>query len=304
MSSFSRRSILAGLAVLPVFHAAFGEVAALKIVYPYPAGGSGDAVARVIADYLQKSLRRPVVVENKTGASGRIGVQFVKDAAPDGRTLLFVPSGPMTFVPHLIADLGYDPFADFVPISKVASTEIALAVSGQVPVRSLRDLAAWLASNPDKATYATPGAGSSAHFVGVEFGRAFGLQLRHLAYRGAPAAFPDVLSGRVPVLCALTGEMLAQHKAGGIVILAVAGAKRSPFLPDVPTFRENGFDIEALNDLGFYAPARTPPEIVSRFETEILAAARNPDVKEKILSQGLYPTASTAVELARAQRDQ
>src|SRR5689334_23180625 len=153
MSSYSRRSVLGGLAALPFLRPAIGETATLKIVYPYPAGGSGDAVARVIADHLQKSLGRPVIVENKTGASGRIGVQFVKDAAPDGNTLLFVPSGPMTFVPHLIADLGYDPFADFVPVCEVASTEIALAVSGQLQVRSLRELATWLASNPDKAAY-------------------------------------------------------------------------------------------------------------------------------------------------------
>jgi tripartite-type tricarboxylate transporter receptor subunit TctC len=296
--------VLAGLATLPASRASFGEGTALKIVYPYPAGGSGDAVARVIADYLQKSLNRPVVVENKTGASGRIGVHFVKDAAPDGSTLLFVPSGPMTFVPHLIADLGYDPVADFVPISEVATTEISLAVSGQLQVRSLRELAAWLASNPDKAAYATPGAGSSAHFVGAEFGRASGLPLRHVVYRGAPTAFPDVLSNRVPILCALTGEMLAQHKSGGVVVLAVAGLKRSPFLPDVPTFTESGMDIQAPNDLGFYAPARTPREIVSRLETEILAVAQSQSVKEKILSQGLYPMASSAAELARSQRAQ
>jgi len=304
MPSLSRRTVLAGLAASPLSRAAFGESAALKIVYPYPAGGSGDAVARVIADHLQKSRGRPVIVENKTGASGRIGVQFVKDAAPDGNTLLFVPSGPMTFVPHLIADLGYDPVADFVPVAEVATTEISLAVSGQLQVSSLRELANWLMRNPDKASYATPGAGSSAHFVGAEFGRASGLALRHVAYRGAPAAFPDVLSNRVPILCALTGEMLAQHKSGGVVILAVAGSKRSPFLPDVPTFTESGMGIQAPNDLGFFAPARTPSEIVSRFETEILAAARSEAVKEKILSQGLYPVASTAAELARSQRAQ
>src|SRR5262249_43814377 len=124
MTRLSRRSVLAGLGTLLFTCSAFGQEQALKIVYPYPAGGSGDAVARVIADHLKKSLNRPVVVENKTGAGGRIGAQFVKDAAPDGNTLLFVPSGPMTFLPHLVADLGYDPFADFVPISEVATTEI------------------------------------------------------------------------------------------------------------------------------------------------------------------------------------
>jgi tripartite-type tricarboxylate transporter receptor subunit TctC len=304
MTSLSRRSLLAGLAALSLSRPARAQATPLKIVYPYPAGGSGDAVARVIADELHQSLSRPVVVENKTGAGGRIGVQSVKDAAPDGNTLLFVTSGPMTFAPHLAADLGYDPFADFVPISEIATTEIALAVSGQLPVRSLRELAGWLAGNADKAAYATPGAGTSAHFVGTEFSRAFGLSMRHVAYRGAPAALPDVIANRVPILLALTGEMLAQHKTGGIVVLATAGSTRSPFLPDVPTFKESGIDVEALNSLGFYAPARTPAEIVKRYETEILTAARLPAVRDRILSQGLYPTASTAAELARSQRVQ
>ena len=304
MTRLSRRYVLAGLGAASLCRPALAQGIALKIVYPYPAGGSGDAVARVIADHLQKSLNRPVVVENRTGAGGRIGVQSVKDAAADGNTLLFTTSGPMTFVPHLIADPGYDPFADFAPIAEVATTEVALAVNAQLEARSLRQLAAWLAGNPDRATYATPGVGTSAHFVGAEFGRAFGVGLRHVAYRGAPAAFPDVLSNRVPILVALTGEMLAQHKSGGVVVLATAGASRSPFLPDVPTFRESGVDVEALNGLGFYAPARTAPETVKRFEAEILAAARIPAVKERILSQGLYPAASNATELARSQRAQ
>ena len=218
-------------------------------------------------------------MENKTGASGRIGVQFVKDAAPDGNTLFFVPSGPMTLY-RMIANLGYHPVVDFVPVSEVATTEIALAVSGQLNVHSLRELATWLASNPDKATYATPGAGSSAHFVGAEFGRASGLPLRHVAYRGAPAAFPDVLSNRVPILCALTGEMLAQHKSGGVVILAVASSKRSPFLPDVPTFKESDMDILAPNYLILRASAHFV-RIVGQFEAEILAAMQDPAVKDK-----------------------
>jgi tripartite-type tricarboxylate transporter receptor subunit TctC len=304
MNALSRRFVLAGLAALPLAHSAFAQEPALKIVYPYPAGGSGDAIARMIADHLQKSLNRPVVVENKTGAGGRIGVQSVKDAAPDGNTLLFTATGPMTFVPHLLANLGYDPFADFVPISQVATTEIALAVSGQLQVRSLRELAAWLKNNPDSAVYASPGAGTSAHFAGAEFGRAFELVLRHAAYRGAPAALPDILSNRVPILLALTGEMIAQHNSGGVVILATAGSDRSPFLPDVPTFKESGVDIEAPNGFAFYAPAHTPADIVGRFEKEILAAAQVAAVKQKIQSLGLSATASTAADLTRMQRAQ
>lgn len=304
MKRLTRRSLLAGLASLPLLRSAAAQQAALKIVYPYPAGGSGDVVARAIADYLQKALSRPVIVENRTGAGGRIGVQSVKEAAPDGNTLLFTASGPMTFQPHLFDNLGYDPFADFAPISEVASTEIALAVSGELHVRSLHELVAWLAANPDKATYATPGAGTSAHFVGSEFGRAFGLTLRHVAYRGAPAAMPDVLSNRVPIVLAITGELINQHKSGGLVILATAGLKRSPFLPEVPTFTESGVELEALNGFAFYAPARTQAEITKRYENEIRAAAQTAAVKEKILSFGLEPKASTAAELASLQRAQ
>lgn len=304
MNGLSRRSLLGVFGALAFSCPARAGETALKIVYPYPAGGSGDAVVRIIADQLQTSLGRPVVVENRTGASGRIGTRVVRDAAPDGNTLLFVPSGPMTFLPHLVGDLGYDPFADFAPVGQVASTEISLAVSGQLQVRSLQDLAAWLQANPDKATYATPGTGSSAHFVGAEFARRFGLKLQHVAYRGAPAALPDVLSNRVPIVLALTGELLPHHNAGGIVILATAAANRSALVPDVSTFKESGLDIEADNWLGFFVPARTPQHAVDRLEAEILAAARMPAVKNKILAQGLYPTTSTSVELARLQRTQ
>src|SRR5205085_2873784 len=150
----TRRAILAtGIGLLCLCHSAFAQEP-IKIIYPYPAGGSGDAVGRIIADQLQKSLGRSVVVENKTGAGGRIGVQAVKDATPDGNTVLFTATGPMTFVPHLIANLAYDPFTDFVPLSEVATTEIALAVSGHLPVRSLAELASWLKVNPESMIFA------------------------------------------------------------------------------------------------------------------------------------------------------
>jgi tripartite-type tricarboxylate transporter receptor subunit TctC len=198
MRIFSRCRLLAALvsvAILPGPGRAQEE--ALKIVYSFPAGGAGDAIARILADHLHKSLGRNVVVENRTGAGGRIGAQAVKQAAANGSMLLFGASGQFTVQPHFSPDLGYDPFADFLPVSQVVRSGLALAVSPEVPARSIGELAAWLKANPDRAIFGSPGAGTSAHFAGVELGRLLGISLHHLPYKGTPAAFagPDDRTG-------------------------------------------------------------------------------------------------------------
>ena len=305
MRTFSRRSLLAALvsvAILPGHSQAQEET--LKIVYPFPAGGSGDAVARILADHLHKSLGRNVVVENRTGAGGRIGAQAVKQAAPNGSVLLFGASGQFTVQPQFSPDLGYDPFADFLPVSQVVRSGLALAVSPEVPARSIGELAAWLKANPDRAIFGSPGAGTAAHFAGVELGHLFGVPLRHLPYKGTPAALPDLITGRVPLYFAVSAELGEQHKAGAIRILATSDEQRSPALPDVPTFRESGFDFVAPTWFALFAPAGTPQEATSRFETEIMAAIRVPEIRAKIEALGFQPVGSTADELARSQRQE
>src|SRR4051794_17604105 len=185
MRSLLRSVKLAALASM-IFTAA-GCLAAeqtLKVVVPFQAGASSDAVARLVAEQLQKSLGRPVIVENKVGASGRIGALAVKNALPDGSTLLFAGSSQLTLQSHLYPDLGYDPAADFVPISQVIRFDQVLAIGSHLPVQSVGELVAWLKANPDKATYGSPGAGTFPHFAGVAFGRLSGVGFHHVAYRG------------------------------------------------------------------------------------------------------------------------
>jgi tripartite-type tricarboxylate transporter receptor subunit TctC len=303
MSTLSRRIVLAGLAsscVLP--KSAQSQEQALKLVFSYPAGGAGDTIARMIAERLQKSLGKPVIVENKTGAGGRIGAQSVKTAPADGATLLFAAAAQLTLQPHVLANLGYDPFADFAPVSRVVKFDQALIVSGQVPAHSIKELAAWLKENPDQAAFGSPGAGTGAHFAAMEFGRAYGIALRHVPYRGTPAALPDVLAGRVPIYVASVAELVEHHKSGGIRILAVASNARSPVVPEIPTLAESGVAIDAPGWFAFYAPAGIPIEVRERLETEISTAASSPDIRAKMQALGFQPTDTSSSDLKRVQR--
>jgi tripartite-type tricarboxylate transporter receptor subunit TctC len=297
----TRRSVLAGLAACAA-RPVFAQSQTLKIVFPFPAGGSADAIVRMVAEQLQKALGRSVVVENKTGAGGRIGAQAVRESPADGTTLLFAAAAQFTLQPHVLANLGYDPFADFVPLSRVIKFDQALAVSSQLPARSIKELAAWLKANPDQAAFGSPGAGTGAHFAGLEFARTFGVEMRHVPYRGTPAALPDLMAGRLPIYLASTAELIEHHRTGGIRILATAGSERLPAIPDVPTLKESGVNIEAPGWFAFYAASGTPKAVTDGLQREIAAAASAPAVRARIEALGFQPTDPTAQDLARVQR--
>ena len=303
MSALTRRAAIAGLAAFGMFPPlARSQEQTLKIVYPYAAGGSGDAIARMMAEQLQKSLGRPVIVENKTGAGGRIGAQAVKESPPDGSTLLFGAAALFTLQPHVLLNLGYDPVADFVPVSRIVKFDQALVVSSKVPAHSIKELVVWLKSNPDQAAFGSPGVGTGAQLAVLKFGQTFGIELRHLPYRGTPAALPDLLAGRLPIYVASFAELIEHHRSGGIRILATTGGERLRMLPDVPTLKESGVDIEAPGWFAFYAPAATPPAVLQRFEKEIAVAAATPAIQAKIEALGFQPTNTTAGDLKRVQR--
>jgi len=301
--TLSRRAALAGLAFFALWPGAAGaQEQTLKIVWPFAAGSSADAVARMLADHMQKSLGRPVIVENRPGAGGRIGLRAVKEAAPDGATLLFAPSGLLTVHPHVYANLGYDPLVDLLPITQVVTTGFALAVSGKLPVRSLPELVAWLKANPDQATFGSPGVGAAPHFLGVEFGRLTKLDLRLVVYKGTLATLPDLMTGRLPMFIGGAAELIEHHKAGSVRVLATAGASRSRFLPDVPTLRESGYDIEAPNWLAMWAPAGTPANVAERLRAAIISALHNAEIRARIDTLGFEVAGTTGEELARIQR--
>ncbi len=304
MQTHSRRAVLAGLTVSLVYaRPGATQDQTLRIVFPFSAGGAADGVARLVADHLRSSLGRSVIVENIVGAGGRLGARAVKDGPPNGTKLLFASNSQMTLQPHIYRDLGYDPFDDFIPVSQIIKSEVAFAVGGRSPIHSITEAIAWFKANPAEALYSSPGIGTGPHVAGLEFARISGLDLRHVPYKGTPAALPDIIAGRIPLYCALTAELIEQHKSGAIRILATADAARSPFLSDIPTLRESGIPIDAPGWFGFYAPARTPGDLVAILEEKIAAATNAPDARTKILAMGYQPTGTTSETLKRIQRE-
>ena len=275
---------------------------AIRIIYPFAAGGSGDGLARLIGDKMRAALNRPVIVENRTGGAGRPGVVAVKNAAPDGGTLLITPIAPMAVYQHVYKNLEYDPIRDFAAVSQIATFDMALAVGPKVPVASLQELIAWVKADPSRAAFGSPGAGTLPHFFGLLVGRAAGVDLRHVPYKGSAATLTDLTAGHVPMVFTTISDFVEMHQAKRIRILATSGAERSPFVPDVPTFREAGFDIQGTSWYGAFAPVRTPRQTVDRLSTIMAAAVRMSDVRDRFLGWGLQPTGTSAAEFAAIQK--
>ncbi len=273
-----------------------------RIIFPFAGGGSGDALARLIAEHMRTALNQPVIVENRAGAQGRLGVLAVKGAEPDGKTILLTPVAPMSVYQHVYKALLYDPIADFQPVSQVATFDFAVAVGPQVPVKTLKELVEWVKANPAQGNYGTPAAGTLPHFFAVSFAKKAGLDLRHVGYKGSAAALTDLVGGQITMVFTTTSDLLEQHKAGRIKVLATSDAARSPFLPDVPTFKEAGYDIVGSGWYGVFAPAKTPPEVVARLNAAIVEAVKQPQIKDRLLAFGLVPTGTSAAELGRIQK--
>jgi tripartite-type tricarboxylate transporter receptor subunit TctC len=274
----------------------------IRLIFPFVAGGTGDALARIIAERMQSVMGQPVVVDNRAGATGQIGTLAVKNAAPDGTTLLITPGGPMTLVPHYNPSLGYDTETDFAPVSHIVTFDFAIAVNSEVPAKTLKELADWLRAHPEKATYAHPGSGTSQHFFGILFGRTLGIDFIPVAYRGSAAALNDVIGGQIPVLFSLTSDVIEQHRAGRIRVLATSDRVRSRYFPDIPTFQESGFDVQGTGWYGIYAPAKTPAPIIARLNKVIAEAVHSPDVVGKLDAMGFKPTGTSPSELAEMQK--
>jgi tripartite-type tricarboxylate transporter receptor subunit TctC len=299
------RRLFAGIAFVAAFAWQPGTSAQeqpIRIVFPFAAGGSGDGLSRLVGDKMRAALNRPVIVENRTGAAGRPAVAAVKNAAPDGSTLLITPIAPMVVYQYVYRNLEYDPIKDFAAVSQLATFDFAVAVGPKVPATSLKELVAWVKADPARASFGSPGAGTLPHFFGLLFGRAAGIELRHVPYKGSAATLTDLAAGHVPMVFTTISDFVEMHKAGRIRILATSGAVRSPFVPDVPTFSEAGFDIQGTSWFGAFAPARTPREIVDRYSTIMAAAVRMSDVRNRFLGWGLQPTGTSAAEFAAIQK--
>jgi tripartite-type tricarboxylate transporter receptor subunit TctC len=290
-----------GILSFAAAHAQVGEQP-IRIVVPYAAGGVGEIAARRIAEAMRSALNRPIIVENKVGAGGRLGVQAVKDAPADGSVLLFTPIAPMAVFEHVYDKLGYDPVSDFAPISQVAAFDLSVAVGSGVPAKTLKELVDWLRANPSQGTYGIPAAGSLPHFFGALFGRKAALDLRHVAYKGNGPAITDLIGGHLPIYFSSVEALVETHQAGRIRILATSGQERYFALPEVPTFVESGFDIRGSGWFAMYAPAKTPPEVIARLNTVVVAAVRAPELRSWLMAAGLKPTGTSASELAKIQK--
>ena len=277
----------------------------LRVVVPFPAGGGTDVLARVIAEKLRGNYAPSVIVENRVGASGRTGVEAVKSAEPDGTTLLFVPDFLMTVYPHSFRKLSYDPLKDFVPVAVVASSGLAFAAGPALPaeVKTVKDYLTWAKANPKQASYATTAAGGTPHFVGVMLAQASGVELTPVHYKGGGPARQDLIGGQIPVSVNPIGELLPQLKSGKVRVLAVTSSKRSKFLPEVPTMAESGFpDIVLSPWLGFFAPAKTPADIVKRLSNGINDAVQSGDTQQSLIKFGMESAAATPVGFAEIVR--
>lgn len=274
----------------------------IRIISAYAPGDSGDALARLVADRLAGRLGMPAVVENRPGASGRIGTKAVISAAPDGNTLLFSPMAPIVLHPITYTNIEYDTFKELAPISQLATFDISLTVGAKVPANSPGALVAWLKANPGEATYATPGLGGLPHFFAVMFATASGVQMRNVPYRGGAAVINDLLADQLPIMFGTSASTAELHQAGRVRILATSGRARSPHLPAVPTFKEAGYEIEGEGWYGLYAPGRTQQAIVDRLSTLARAVLAEADVRQRVLGLGLVPTGTDADQLARIQR--
>ena len=269
----------------------------IKVVVGFAPGGSVDGLARLVAESLQSGLGRTAVVENRAGASGRLAVEQVKAAAPDGDVLLVAPQGPMTLFPHVFRNLRYDPARDFVPVTRVASGDFALTIGPLVPAKDMKGFRAWLAGAGAKATYGSPGAGTLPHFVGVAFSRQIGVPMTHVPYRGSALSMNDLAGGTLAAAASPVTEALELHKAGRVTIVATTGAKRTPFVEGVPTMKELGIDVEVPAWFAVYAPAATPPATLDRIRQAIHATLATPAARERIERLGLVAAPSSTPEL-------
>ena len=248
----------------------------IRIIFPYAAGGSGDATIRLIADKMQASLNQPVVVENRTDGAGRIGVSAVKNAPPDGLTLLYTPFAAVTIYPFVYKTLEYDPFTDLRPVAQICTFDFGLAIGPSVPAKTPKELVG-LKANPDKAQFGSPGAGALPHFFGLMFGKAAGIEMTHIAYKGGTPAIADLLGGQIPMVSSTASEFLDLHQAGKLRVIATSDVERSLGFPDVPTFKESGIDIVGTSWYGMFAPAKTPDDVVARLNKAIVDAVKSPD---------------------------
>lgn len=271
----------------------------VRIIVPFAAGGVADLLPRAVGDKLTQQWGQPVIVENKTGASGNIGMAEGARAAPDGYTLVLAPAGNLTVNPTLFPNLPFDTERDFVAVTLLAQSPNVLVVHPSVPAKTFAELVAYAKANPGKLNFASPGDGSGAHLAGELLNLEAGIRTAHIPYKGIAPAVNDLLGGNVQMMFAGISTVLQHIKSGKLVALAIASPKRNPQLPEVPTVAESGlpgFDVTSW--YGVIARAGTPPAIVDKLQRDMAAALQMEDVKARLFALGLEPVGNTPAAFA------
>ncbi|MBC5764773.1 Bug family tripartite tricarboxylate transporter substrate binding protein [Ramlibacter albus] len=298
-----RRHLLALAAAAAVTPQAFAQgkypSRPITIVVPTAPGGSTDFTARLIADPLSRALGQPVIVDNKPGASGNIGNQFVARAKPDGYTLLLSYSGYHVGNPHLFKQAGWDPIKDFAPVAMLTRAPQVIAARPTLPVNNLKELIAYAKANPGKLNYASSGNGSIQHIAGELLKQLTGVFITHIPYKGSGPAVQDLMGGQVDLFITTPAGVVSQVQAGKLKALAVTSKQRLASMPNVPTAAESGLNGYELDSwFALYAPAGTPPEIVNQLNAEIAKILAMPEVKKKADDSGTAVETMTPAQFA------
>ena len=275
----------------------------IKVLIGVPAGGTQDILTRAIADQVRSSLG-PVIIDNRGGAAGRIAVEAVKNAEPDGHTLLLGTASMMTMFPNAYKSLNYDPVKDFIPIINAASFELAMVVHKDVPASTLAEFVAWARTQGNKLSFASYGAGTPSHFLGEMLNRAARLQMVHIPYKGSTPARQDVMGGTIPVYFDTVGGAITMLPTGRVKVLATSGEKRSPPMPAIPCFAELGYkDVIASAWFSYYAPAKTPKPVVDKLRAEFTKAVSSRELRQQLLVNGMYPVGDGPDALLKTMRE-
>jgi tripartite-type tricarboxylate transporter receptor subunit TctC len=277
----------------------------ITLIVPFGPGSTTDTISRIIAQHLGQALNQSIVIENKPGANGAIGADYVARGEADGHLLFMTTVGAVAVTPHLAAKVSYDPIKDFAPVSLIVRNTTILVVKPDNPVNSAKELAALAKDKPSAIPFASTGSGSMPHLALELYQSAAGVKFLHVPYRGAAPALTDLLGGQVQALFADAPVLMSQIQGGKLKALGAASAARNAALPDVPTLAEQGFaDTSADNWYGLLAPARTPPAVVAKLHDAVVAALEAPDVRDKLVQSGAIPAPTSSAEFGKLMSDE
>lgn len=303
MASFLKTLLLA--ASITLIGAAAHADAPIRLVIGFPPGGALDSLARSLAEDLRTTLKEPVLVENRPGASTRISIEAVKAARPDGRTILLGSTPPFVLFPMTYARLNYDVDKDFIPVAHLAIVPSVLSAGADQPFKTVPEYVAWVRKNPAGASVGLTNLGGGLHFSVLQLSKAIGVPLAPVTYKGGAPLATDIVGGHVPLSADALASQLELHRAGKLRILGVAGTRRLSWLPDVPTIKESGYDAFDRANAAYaaFVPAGTPKDVAAKLEAALLAAMRNPQVRAQVDRMGLEPTGLPGAEVMRIMNE-